>query len=91
MKQNQDKKYTITIYISSDVVLPGTIKVSWRIKPLTAKAPEDYVDSAGDLSFGPGIRNATISIQLTDDNIPELNKTFQVELYDAKDGGKISI
>ena len=30
-----------------------------------------------------------MSIQLKDDSIPELNKTFKVILYDAKFGGKL--
>ena len=66
----------------------GSVTCQWRTVPGSAKSPAHYQDSAGKVSFAPGVRNATIRIIIVDNNIPELEKTFQVELFAPTGGGK---
>lgn len=55
---------------------------------LTAVKNEDYVDAAGTVSLRAGQLSTSIEISIIDNDKPELNKTFEVLLYDAKNGGK---
>jgi hypothetical protein len=49
----------------------------------------DYVEDAGTVSLDAGQLNTSIDISIIDNDKPELNKTFQVKLYNAKQGGKV--
>ncbi|XP_069555964.1 adhesion G-protein coupled receptor V1 [Brachyistius frenatus] len=66
--------------------LLGRIMVGYRTSPFTASSPEDYEDSEGMLDFLPGERLKFISVTIVDNPVPELDKIFRVELYNA-DGG----
>uniref|UniRef100_A0A3B5LER5 Adhesion G-protein coupled receptor V1 n=1 Tax=Xiphophorus couchianus TaxID=32473 RepID=A0A3B5LER5_9TELE len=66
--------------------LLGKIVVGYRTTPFTASSPEDYKDSTGILEFLPGDRLKFINVTIVDNPVPELEKDFRVELYNA-DGG----
>ncbi|KAK1892564.1 Adhesion G-protein coupled receptor V1, partial [Dissostichus eleginoides] len=66
--------------------LLGRVMVGYRTTPFTASSPEDYEDSDGVLDFLPGERLKFISVTIVDNPVPELDKIFRVELYNA-DGG----
>ncbi|XP_054629148.1 adhesion G-protein coupled receptor V1 isoform X2 [Dunckerocampus dactyliophorus] len=66
--------------------LVGRVMVGYRTTPFTASSPEDYEDSEGMLDFLPGERLKFITITIIDNPVPELDKAFRVELYNA-DGG----
>ncbi|KAM9360944.1 adhesion G-protein coupled receptor V1 [Symphorus nematophorus] len=66
--------------------LLGRIMVGYRTTPFTASSPEDYEDSEGILDFLPGERLKFITVTIVDNPVPELDKIFRVELYNA-DGG----
>ncbi|XP_061584932.1 adhesion G-protein coupled receptor V1 [Cololabis saira] len=66
--------------------LLGRILVGYRTTPFTASSPEDYEDSEGMLDFLQGERLKFISVTIVDNAVPELDKIFRVELYNA-DGG----
>ena len=40
------------------------------------------------MEFAAGSRNSTINMTIIDDNIPELSKTFRVELFNPEGGGR---
>uniref|UniRef100_A0A3P8TGE6 Adhesion G-protein coupled receptor V1 n=1 Tax=Amphiprion percula TaxID=161767 RepID=A0A3P8TGE6_AMPPE len=61
----------------------GRIMVGYRTTPFTASSPEDY---EGMLDFGPKDRLQFINVTIVDNPVPELEKIFRVELYNA-DGG----
>lgn len=42
----------------------------------------------GTLEFQPGERYKYITVNITDNSIPELEKTFEVELLNPEGGGK---
>ena len=69
-------------------IFVGLVTVQWRTVSDSATSPRDYQGSAGKVSFQPGARNATIRLVIKDNNIPELKKTFRVELYSPTGGGK---
>nr|XP_057927104.1 adhesion G-protein coupled receptor V1 isoform X2 [Doryrhamphus excisus] len=66
--------------------LVGRVMIGYRTTPFTASSPEDYEDSEGMLDFLPGERLKFITITIVDNPVPELDKAFRVELYNA-DGG----
>ncbi|XP_058384943.1 adhesion G-protein coupled receptor V1 [Diceros bicornis minor] len=66
--------------------LLGRVMAEFRTVSLTAFSPEDYQGVAGTLEFQPGERYKYISVNITDNSIPELEKSFKVELLNS-DGG----
>ncbi|KAM9330953.1 adhesion G-protein coupled receptor V1 [Gastrophryne carolinensis] len=66
--------------------LLGRIRVEYRTVSITAFCPQDYEETADYLDFQPGERYKYIYINITDNAIPELAKSFRVELWNA-DGG----
>ncbi|XP_010086194.1 PREDICTED: G-protein coupled receptor 98-like, partial [Pterocles gutturalis] len=66
--------------------LLGTVLVEYRTVPLTAFSSKDYQAAAGTLEFQPGERYKYIIVNITDNSIPELEKTFKVELLNPEGG-----
>ncbi|XP_070689817.1 adhesion G-protein coupled receptor V1 [Pempheris klunzingeri] len=60
--------------------LVGRVMVGYRTTPFTASSPEDY---EGMLDFLPGERLKFITVTIVDNPVPELDKIFRVELYNA--------
>ena len=73
---------------SLNVFLPGNVKCQWKTTAGTAKSPEDFTGSTGAVEFASGSRNSSINVTIIDDNIPELSKTFRVELFNPEGGGR---
>lgn len=44
---------------------------------------------SGTLEFQPGERYKYISVNITDNSVPELEKSFKVELLNLEGGGKL--
>ncbi|XP_006885449.1 PREDICTED: G-protein coupled receptor 98-like [Elephantulus edwardii] len=66
--------------------LLGRVVVEFRTVSLTAFSPEDYQSAAGTLEFQPGERFKYVSVNITDNSIPELEKSFKVELLNSEGG-----
>nr|XP_011757031.1 G-protein coupled receptor 98 isoform X6 [Macaca nemestrina] len=66
--------------------LLGRVTAEFRTVSLTAFSPEDYQNVAGTLEFQPGERYKYISVNITDNSIPELEKSFKVELLNLEGG-----
>ncbi|XP_058280172.1 adhesion G-protein coupled receptor V1 [Hirundo rustica] len=66
--------------------LLGTVLMEYRTVPLTAFSPEDYQAVWGSMEFQPGERYKYITVNITDNSIPELEKTFKVELLNPEGG-----
>ena len=60
-----------------------TVTVSYATTNGTALAGLDYVEIYGSLQFPPGTTNATISVPILGDTIPEPTKSFFVNLSSA--------
>lgn len=65
----------------------GNVEFSWKTVSVTAIAGVDYVADAGTIVLSKGELSTSIDISIIDNDNPELNKTFRVELYDGKLGG----
>ncbi|XP_064499040.1 adhesion G-protein coupled receptor V1 isoform X4 [Pseudopipra pipra] len=66
--------------------LLGTVLMEYKTVPLTASSPRDYQAVLGTLEFQPGERYKYITVNITDNSIPELEKTFKVELLNPEGG-----
>ncbi|XP_063820072.1 adhesion G-protein coupled receptor V1 [Pseudophryne corroboree] len=66
--------------------LLGQIRVQYRTSPMTAFSPQDYQEAGDSLEFQPGERYKYISVTITDNSLPELAKSFKVELWNANGG-----
>uniref|UniRef100_A0A8C3GX81 Adhesion G-protein coupled receptor V1 n=1 Tax=Corvus moneduloides TaxID=1196302 RepID=A0A8C3GX81_CORMO len=66
--------------------LLGTVIMEYRTVPLTAFSPKDYQAVGGSMEFQPGERYKYITVNITDNSIPELEKTFKVELLNPEGG-----
>ncbi|XP_035296369.1 adhesion G-protein coupled receptor V1 isoform X3 [Cricetulus griseus] len=66
--------------------LLGRVTAEFRTVSLTAFSPEDYESIAGTVEFQSGERYKYIFVNITDNSIPELEKSFKVELLNL-DGG----
>ncbi|XP_018414734.1 PREDICTED: G-protein coupled receptor 98, partial [Nanorana parkeri] len=66
--------------------LLGRITVQYRTVSLTASSPLDYQATADSLEFQPGERYKYIYVNITDNSVPELAKSFRVELWNAVGG-----
>ncbi|MGV2826796.1 malectin domain-containing carbohydrate-binding protein [Myxosarcina sp. GI1(2024)] len=59
------------------------VKVDFATVDDTAVAGEDYTATSGILTFAAGETAQTIQVNLTDDELDEVNETFKVQLADA--------
>ncbi|XP_016160310.1 PREDICTED: G-protein coupled receptor 98 [Ficedula albicollis] len=66
--------------------LLGTVLMDYRTVPLTAFSPKDYQAVWGSMEFQPGERYKYLAVNITDNSIPELEKTFKVELLNPEGG-----
>lgn len=60
-----------------------TVSVDYRTVDMGAVENEDYLSSAGMLTFKPGEREQTILVDVLGDTIQETNETFRLVLSDA--------
>ncbi|XP_032809135.2 adhesion G-protein coupled receptor V1 isoform X2 [Petromyzon marinus] len=58
----------------------GDIVAGYRTVPLTATSPRDFQMTSGSLHFREGERYKNISVEVRDNSIPELPKSFLVQL-----------
>ncbi|MBZ3889709.1 G-protein coupled receptor 98, partial [Sciurus carolinensis] len=66
--------------------LLGRVTAEFRTVSLTAFSPQDYQNVAGTLEFQPEERYKYIFVNITDNSIPELEKSFKVELLNLEGG-----
>ncbi|XP_040275580.1 adhesion G-protein coupled receptor V1 [Bufo bufo] len=66
--------------------LLGHVRVEYRTSPMTAFSPQDYQETADFLEFQPGERYKYIYVNITDNVVPELAKSFKVQLWNADAG-----
>ncbi|XP_069081373.1 adhesion G-protein coupled receptor V1 [Pleurodeles waltl] len=62
------------------------VMVNYRTNSMTAVSPDDYSEASGNLEFEPGERYKHIIVNITDDSVPELAKSFRVELFNPEGG-----
>ncbi len=64
-----------------------TVTVQWTTVDGTAKAPVDYVQASGILTFPAGVTSQTITNTVNGDTVYELDEVFVVALSSASNAG----
>ncbi|XP_014663002.1 PREDICTED: G-protein coupled receptor 98-like [Priapulus caudatus] len=86
---------TLPITIERAQGLLGEISVEWRTVDGTAvssgKVPPDFQRSSSSAVFQPGVQYRTINITILDNDLPEGEKEFQVELLNPTGGAQIGV
>ena len=79
MNEN-DKK--VEIYLVSSCPCPARMTVRMSIYPGTADAGSDYPEQSLSVTFDVGEEEASTTVKVTDDVIPEGKESFEVALQD---------
>jgi hypothetical protein len=71
----------VDVVLSSEAA--GATTMRYRTVQVSASQGYDYADTTGELVFAPGETRRTIDVQILDDERPEGEETFRIELYDV--------
>ncbi len=71
---------TMTFTVTRANVAAGAFTVDYATADGTALAGSDYVATSGTLTFADNQTSATVTVQITDEGIPELDETFFLNL-----------
>ncbi|SMF94270.1 CshA-type fibril repeat-containing protein [Methylomagnum ishizawai] len=69
-----------TFHVRLNAVSGSPITVDYMTADLTALAGSDYTAQTGSLTFAPGETDKTVTVQITNDNVAEIAKGFQLVL-----------
>lgn len=72
------------IVVSRSGNMDETVTVDYYTSDGSAKAPVDYLETAGTLVFEPGIASKVIPVTIVDDDIVGDTKTFRLHLENVK-------
>lgn len=78
---------TASFIVSLSQALSYPVTVNYATHDGTALAGQDYTNSTGTLTFQAGQTSQTISVPITNDNVPESDENFSVVLSDAAGTG----
>lgn len=67
----------------------GTLQVDYSTEGVTANAGEDFVETSGVLTFGPGETEKSIEVTIIDDDEPEEDEMFLVKLANPRPNAKL--
>nr|WP_275974099.1 Calx-beta domain-containing protein [Argonema galeatum] len=73
--------YSFTVNLSNPSVVPVT--VAYTTDNGSATAGSDYADNDGTIAFNPGDTSKSITVNVINDIIPEIDETFTVNLTTA--------
>ncbi|XP_061116243.1 adhesion G-protein coupled receptor V1 [Conger conger] len=79
----EEGRSTVTLQVERSFGALSNVTVFWEADPASE---EDLVERTGNVSFGVGQTKADIVLQIAEDNIPELDKTFSVVLSRVSHG-----
>ena len=69
---------TVTVSLSTEST--QTVEVDYATSDGTATAINDYVATSGTVTFNPGVTSQTISVTMVQDNLAEIDETFNIDL-----------
>ena len=78
---------TITVTRTGSTL--GTVTVNFATSNGTATAGSDYGNTAGTLTFGPGVTSQTFSVPILDDTLTEGTETVNLTLSGPTGGGTL--
>ena len=68
---------SITLSLSS--ASTQTVEVDYATSDGTATAINDYVATSGTVTFNPGMTSQTIAVTMVQDNLAEIDETFNID------------
>jgi len=74
-------KIVVTVVRSSGA---GSLQVDYATEGVTANAGEDFTETEGVLTFGPGETEKTVEVEIIDDDEPEEDEMFLVKLSNPR-------
>jgi len=76
----------VTFNVQLSLVSTQTVTVAYFAANGKAKRGEDFVNTAGYLTFPPGVTNQTITVPIIGDLINEPDESFSMVIYSATNG-----
>ena len=83
INEGNDGTSTVTYTVALDNPSDREITVDYFTADGTATAGSDYQPETGTLAFAPGETSKTVTIEVTGDNLDEVNETFWLNLDNA--------
>ena len=78
---------TITLTVTLEGNIESNISVDYNTSDLTAVATEDYLSTAGTLTFTPQNNSSTITVSIVDSDLVEGDERFLVNLTNIQSAG----
>jgi hypothetical protein len=78
---------TITVTRTGDTT--GTVAVNFNTQNGSAQAGQDYGDTAGTLTFGPGVTSQTFQVPIIADTRTETNRSLNLQLSGPTNGATL--
>ena len=69
-----------TVIVSLSSASGKTVEVDYATSDGTATAINDYVATSGTVTFNPGMTSQTIAVTMVQDNLAEIDETFNIDL-----------
>jgi uncharacterized delta-60 repeat protein/uncharacterized repeat protein (TIGR01451 family) len=85
---NESTKFAVITIIRTNGS-SGTVSITYSTTNGTAIAGADYLSTSNTLTFGPGVTNATFSVQIINDTIAEDDETVTLQLSNPTGGATI--
>tara|TARA_R110002111_G_scaffold257026_1_gene324949 strand:- start:92664 stop:99785 length:7122 start_codon:yes stop_codon:yes gene_type:complete len=78
---------TATITVTLEQPVESIVSVDFATVDQTAFAPDDYLATAGTLTFNPGEQSKTITVSLINSDLVEIDETFLINLTNIQANG----
>jgi len=79
----------LVITVTRTGITSNSATVDFATSNGSAVAPDDYTDTSGTLTFGPGDTQQSFKVLVSDDNVIESDETFNVSLANASAGNDL--
>ncbi|NBD33558.1 MAG: hypothetical protein GVY17_11480 [Cyanobacteria bacterium] len=82
---------TLLIPVERTGNLNGEVSFDYSVTSDVAVADEDFIPSSGTLTFGDQQALIEIAVPIIDDNFPEIDETFNVQIGEPSPGAELGI
>ena len=79
--------FSNSFYFLIQFLFTGRVGCDWKTNQISARGNVDFRDGVGSIVLQPGENMTTISIEIIDNKTPELEKMFNVQLYNPTGKG----
>ena len=82
---------TLLVTVERTGNISGQVSFNYFVSDGFAEAGEDYVSSAGTLTFEDQVASIDIEIPIINDSAPEIDETFNVQIGEPSVGGELGL